>query len=269
MKRIPARFLTSAALCLLLCACSEQEVYSQLTQQQANEMVAVLRRAGITAEKEGRDGNTFAVIAPRNDFPRAIEVLRDNGYPRDGYDSLGQVFKKDGPMSSALEDHARLMHALSQELANTLSSIDGVVVARVHLSVPEKDPLAEKAPPSAASVFIKHKAGMDLSSQQGPIKALVVNAIPGLSYDNVTVVLMPAAPTPVQAVAPDTRLGGLGASLSWGALAGGLLLVAGAATWLLQHRQAATPAAPLRHHLAQPVSDAVVVSATPATEAKR
>src|SRR5437868_7282777 len=159
----------AASAVILLAGCGEQDLYADLSQRQANEMVAVLRNAGIDADKQGRDNNLFAVTAPKDNFAQAVEVLRAAGYPREGFDTLGQVFKKEGFVSSPLEERARLTHALSQEIANTIASIDGVVVARVHLSVPEHDPLAEKQTPSSASVFIKHRPAVDLNARLGQI----------------------------------------------------------------------------------------------------
>jgi type III secretion protein J len=230
--------LACIASLVLLAACGEQDLYSGLSQRQANEMTALLREAGIEADKESREAGTFAVVAPRARFAEAIEVLKANGYPRDGYDTLGQVFKKEGFVSSPLEERARLSHALSQEIASTIASIDGVVVARVHLSVPERDPLAEKAVPSSASVFIKHRPGVDLSARQGQIKALVVNALPGLPYDNVTVALFPAEAAPARVRQPDA-LGGLGPLLWSLGAAGALAAVAGGAAWAWQRRRPA------------------------------
>lgn len=233
--------LALIVVAVALAACGEQDLYTGLSQRQANEMTALLRNAGIEADKQTRDGNSFAVTAPRARFAEAIELLRANGYPREGYDSLGQVFKKEGFVSSPLEERARLSHALSQEIANTIGSIDGVVVARVHLSVPERDPLAEKAPASSASVFIKHRPGVDLNARLGQIKALVVNALPGLPYDNVTVALFQAEPLPVRAPAPE-GLGGLDTLLF---TLIGLGLVAGAAgggLWWWQQRRRPGPA---------------------------
>jgi type III secretion protein J len=235
------RFLaTAAAACTLaLTGCGEQDLYAELSQRQANEMVAVLRNAGIEADKQPRENNTFAVVAPKDNFAQAVEVLRAAGYPRDGFDSLGQVFKKEGFVSSPLEERARLTHALSQEIANTIASIDGVVVARVHLSVPEKDPLADKPPPAAASVFIKHRPGVNLEARMGHIKALVVNSIQGLAYENVTVVLFPSEPWPVKAAVPAGGMHGLGATLWWVAGAGSLALALGAALWWWHRRRPA------------------------------
>jgi len=235
-----AHRLIPAVLCLVLLAgCGEQDLYTGLSQRQANEMTALLRNAGIAADKQGREGSTFAVVAPKARFSDAIEVLRASGYPRDGYDTLGQVFKKEGFVSSPLEERARLSHALSQEIASTIASIDGVVVARVHLSVPERDPLADKAPPSSASVFIKHRPGVDLNARLGQIKALVVNALPGLSYDNVTVALFAAEPLPTRAAVPEA-LGGLDAVLWVLAALGAAAGVAGCAIWWWNRRKPAT-----------------------------
>jgi type III secretion protein J len=238
---------------LLLTACGEQDVFSDLSQRQANEMVAVLRNAGIDADKQGRDNNLFAVTAPKDNFAQAVEVLRAAGYPREGFDTLGQVFKKEGFVSSPLEERARLTHALSQEISNTIASIDGVVMARVHLSVPEKDPLAEKAPPAAASVFIKHRPGVNLEARMGHIKALVVNSIQGLPYDNVTVVLFPAEPWPTRTVAPAGPLRSLDTTLWWVAAAGALALMSGAGLWWWLRKKPA-PTQP-RHVALAAVSD--------------
>lgn len=227
----------AAAALMLLAACGEQELYAGLSQRQANEMTAVLRNAGISADKQSRDAGTYAVVAPKERFSEAIELLRANGYPRDGYDTLGQVFKKEGFVSSPLEERARLSHALSQEIANTIASIDGVVIARVHLSVPERDPLSDKTPVSSASVFIKHRPGVDLNARSAQIKALVVNALPGLAYDNVTVALFAAEPLPSRTAAPPETLGRFDTVL-WVLLgAGALALVTGGGLWWWHRRR--------------------------------
>ena len=236
--RVAATAVAAVALSLLA-ACGEQELYAGLTQRQANEMTAVLRNAGIAADKESRDASTYAVVAPKPRFAEAIEVLRANGYPRDGYDTLGQVFKKEGFVSSPLEERARLSHALSQEIASTISSIDGVVVARVHLSVPERDPLSDKVPVSSASVFIKHRPGVDLNARVGQIRALVVNALPGLAYDNVTVALFAAESAPTRGLVPADTLGGMDLVLWVLVGVGALAFAFGGGLWWWHRRRPA------------------------------
>lgn len=276
MPSFPRRAAWACALAgALLAGCGEQELYGGLSERQANEMVSVLRQAGIEADKAGREAGSFAVTAPKDSFARAIATLNASGYPRDGFDSLGQVFKKEGFVSSPLEERARLNYALSQEIANTLHSIDGVVVARVHLAVPEKDPLADKAPPASASVFIKHRPQVDMSGRLGQIKALVVNSIEGLPYDNVTVALFPAEPGPVRAAPAEGLAGWLGDGRAWAALAGalgGVALLSGAVGWWVWHRPRpgtglAMPASP--GAVAPPETPAFIVPAPDAPTLRR
>ena len=245
-----------SALTVLLAACSGQELYSQLTERQANEMVAALRSAGIDAEKQSQEGH-FAVRTASRDFSRAVQVLNAQGLPREAFDTMGKVFKREGFVSSPLEEHARLLHAMSQEISNTLANIDGVVTARVHLVVPERNPLADKPQPAAASVFIKYRPDRDLSAQVAQIKALVVNSVEGLAYDNVTVALFPADTVPEDAAnlgrpAAQTRAArttSLETPLLSGSLAGVLALGGGGVLWWRRRSNGRALPAPNAHAL--------------------
>jgi len=256
MTTLPAlrRLALAAAGCtftFLLAACSGQELYSQLTERQANEMVAALRSAGIDAEKQSQEGR-FSVLTASKDFSRAVQVLNAQGLPREAFDTMGKVFKREGFVSSPLEEHARLLHAMSQEISNTLGNIDGVVTARVHLVVPERNPLADKPQPAAASVFIKHRPDRDLSGQIAQIKALVVNSVEGLAYDNVTVALFPADAMPDDAAkaarpaaqTPAARTASLETPLLSGGLAGAFALGGGGVLWWRRRGNAGALPAP-------------------------
>lgn len=221
---------------LALAGCGRQELYGQLSERQANEMVALLQGAGIDARKESHEGGQFAISSQQEQFGRAIELLHANGFPRGSFDTVGQVFKKEGFVSTPVEERARLTYALSQELANTLQTIDGVLVARVHLAVPEKDPLSDKPRPASASVFVKYRPGRDLTPQVGQMKALVVNGVEGLPYDNVTVALFPGEPTPAAVAAPSASP--LNTSLAVLAGAGAFVMLAGAVLWVWRRRSA-------------------------------
>ena len=104
---------------------------------------------------------------------------------------MGQVFKKDGLVSSPMQERAQMIFALSQELSRTVSEIDGVLSARVHLVLPENDPLRQQLVPSSASVFIRHRSNCRSAALVPQVKMLVANGIAGVSYDKVSVVLVP------------------------------------------------------------------------------
>lgn len=222
---IPRKFSLSVALAgsLLLAACGGRDVYADVAEGEANEMVAALLEAGIEADKAPGEKGTFTVQVAEGDFAEAVAVLRDNGLPREKYESLGTVFKKEGFSSSSLSEKARLTFGLSQELERTVSEYDGVVAARVHLAMPDTDPLTGTANPSSASVFVKYRPGFDLRSQTAAIKALVTNSIEGLNYDNVSVVMVEAKTAPPRALDSGETAGG---ALLWFAGGAGALLLA-------------------------------------------
>lgn len=176
----------------MLAACGREEVYGNLKEREANEIVAALGEADIAASKAGSGKGEWSIAVDRDDFSRAVEVLDARGLPRDHFASLGEVFEKKGFVSSPVEERARLIYGLSQELGQTISAIDGVVQARVHLAIPADDPLSEKTRPSSAAVFVKYQPGFDLRTETGAIKALVTNSIEGLTYDRVSVVMVPS-----------------------------------------------------------------------------
>ncbi len=203
-----ARFAApAAALALLgggLAGCSRADLYTGLNEKEANEMVAVVQNAGFSASKTTKDnGKTWTISAPKDQFPQEVALLQARGYPRERFESLGEVFKKQGFVSSPTEERARLMYGLSQEISRTLTELDGVVDARVQIAVPESDPLSDTPKPSSASVLIKYDPAYDLQSQVGSIKALVVNSVEGLPYDKVTVMLSQVHAPPPKA-APST-----------------------------------------------------------------
>lgn len=196
MDKIVCRARRPGCLILLvllnLTAC-KTELYSTLPENDANDMMAILIRHGINSEKVAHKKKaTYAIFVQRSELPAAVELLKEHGFPRERFTSIDQLFKKEGLISSPLEERVRFIYALSQDVQETLSRIDGVVTARVHIVLPENNPFAEGAKPSSASVFIKYLPGSNLADIKSDIKMIVEKSIQGLSYDKVSVVMLPA-----------------------------------------------------------------------------
>jgi len=196
MIRLSHKLRLVAIVCaaLILAGCKETPLYHKLSEQEANEMVALMHRAGIPATKLPGKENTYTVSTEQDTFAAAMQLLKANNLPKQQFETLGSVFSGDKIVTTGQEVHSRYIYALSEEMAHTISSIDGVVLARVHLSVPKADALAEIQPKSSASVMVKHRKDVELSRYVGQIKALVVNGLENLKYDDVTVMLVEAEP---------------------------------------------------------------------------
>jgi len=178
-------------LAALLLSAFETELYNNLDQRQANEIVATLQQRGIPAQRVAVRGGQYTVVVDKDRFAESITILKDAGLPRQEFQTMGQVFKKDGLVSSPTQERAQMIFALSQELSGTVSEIDGVLSARVHLVLPENDPLRQQLVPSSASVFIRHRSNAPIGNLVPQVKMLVANGVAGLSYDKVSVVLVP------------------------------------------------------------------------------
>lgn len=186
--------LLATVLCVLsLAGCGNRvELMASMPEGEANEVMAALQKAGIESQKvPGKDGMVGLTLEASQVGP-AVDLLRAKGLPRERFAGMGDVFKKEGLISSPLEERARYLYALSQELGATITQIDGVVVARVHVVLPERGSPGDPNMPSSAAVFIKHQPGINLDTVQPQIRKLVVNSIPGLTPDKVSIVLVSA-----------------------------------------------------------------------------
>jgi type III secretion protein J len=179
--------------CLLTVAGCKADLYSDLTEVEDNQMLAALMSNGVPAEKVN-NGKAFTLKVEERDMVRAIEVLDAKGYPKNTRQSMGAIFQKSGIISSPFEERIRYIYALGQEVEKTLSEIDGVVSARVHIVLPDQPELGQAPKPSSAAVFIKQEPSVDLEFLVPQIRRLVSSSIEGLDYTAVTVVLTEAMP---------------------------------------------------------------------------
>ncbi len=159
-------------------------------------MVAALLERGIPAGRVAQKGGQMTVVVDDARFAEAVKLLNESGFPKDRFANMGEVFKRDGLVASPVQERAQMIYALSEELSRTVSEIDGVLSARVHVVLPENDPLRRDLVPSSASVFIRHEASLQINNLIPQIKALVANSIAGLSYEKVSVVPVAAPPRP-------------------------------------------------------------------------
>ena len=160
-------------------------LYAGLPEAEKARVVEALTNGGIRVQL---DPTTGEVLVPTSDYHTARMQLAAQGLPAsvpEGYDSISEI-----PMgSSRTVENVRLKQSQEIELARSISEIQGLVAARVHLAIPEKSVFARASVPPSASVFVQMEDGRALSRQQiSAIVHLVSSSVPSLPKGEVTVV---------------------------------------------------------------------------------
>lgn len=200
--------LVSASLAL--CACAEVAVVQNVSESEANRVVATLDQAGIAARKEADEGSsssgtTFRVTVGADEVPRAVAVLNAHALPRHEEPGFQETYGQPSLVQTASEERARAAQAIAGELARTIESIDGVLDARVHIALADTRelPLEGTPPPrSSASVLVRY-IGARPPYDEESLRRLVAGAAPGLRSEDVTIV---GLSRPLPPIASQARL---------------------------------------------------------------
>jgi type III secretion protein J len=179
--------MIAAALlaCLALAGCGGTALYSNLEEQQANQVMAELLGSGIQADKTlSTDKKGWEVRIAKGDMPRAMQILHARGLPRRQSFTMGDLFKKDSFATSATQEKALYVFGLEEAMRQKLLKIDGVVDAAVSIALPDRDPLGGNEADSSASVFIYQAPGADLRDRETDLKVGVKDSIEGLDDVN-------------------------------------------------------------------------------------
>lgn len=210
-------------LCLLgtlVCGCKE-EILHDLSEMRANQVLLILERAQISAEKI-RSGKDWVVRVPDGQAMEALSLIDES---RLMVRDLERNKDQSRGLMQSREDRAQANEReLAWDLENTLERMPGVREAKVHLSIESDSPLAKvkTRPPSSASVLLvvaKEDAAVVEKAKQ-----LIAGAA-GLPATQVSVVLTKIEEVAKRSLVPASRTGA-----DWLPLMGG---VAGVVSVLL------------------------------------
>ena len=160
-------------------------LYASLPEAEKARVIDALKNADVDVTLDPTTGD---VIVPVRDYHSSRMTLAAQGLPAsipDGYEALADI-----PMGSSRSvEQVRLKQSQEIELARSISEIEGLVTARVHLAIPEKSVFARASTPPTASVFIQMENGRSLARQQvDAIVHLVSSSVPFMAKNDVTVV---------------------------------------------------------------------------------
>lgn len=193
-KSSPLKFfsllLLLFALVVSLSAC-QKALYQDLNEQQVNEMLALLLKYEMKAEKVSQGKGLFTLTIEEKELIQALEILNKNNLPRPSYTNLGEIFKGDSMISSSTEENARLAYAISQELTDTFSQIDGVLTARVHIVLGSTNPTTDEYTKPSAGIFLRHTSESPVINYIANIKEVTAKSVPNLSFDDISVMFIP------------------------------------------------------------------------------
>jgi type III secretion protein J len=216
-----------------------------LDESSANEVVTALERAGVPAGKtrDESKGDSFVVSVAKADVVRSFEILHSLELPRPERAGFGEIYRQGSLLPTPTEERARYVAALTGEIAKTLEAVEGVARARIHLVLPEPDPVDGRPRVAAqAAVLLKTRAGQGPPISETEVRKLVAGSVPGLDSRAVAVVFTAAAgvqgsPAGLVALGPlrmtyDTRV----TVVIVGAVAAGLLVLLAILVLLMARR---------------------------------
>jgi flagellar M-ring protein FliF len=161
-------------------------LYGGLSPGDANDVAQALQSANVPYKIDAGSGG---ILVPQHRISDARLRLAAQGLPAGDGAGLELIRKDPGFGVSQFMEAARYHHALEIELGRTITSLQAVEAARVHLAVPPQSAFVRSRRAPSASVFLRLKMGRRLEPEQvSGIVHLVASSIPELEADQVTVV---------------------------------------------------------------------------------
>lgn len=179
---------TLVLLAVLAAVAGRQEystLYTRLPERDAAAIVEKLKAAKIPYELA--DGGTSIRVPSQKVYEVRLE-LASQGLPQGGVVGF-ELFNQP---TFGLTDFAQRLNyqrGLEGELSRTISRLDAVEYARVHLAIPQPSLYTDRSREPTASVVLQLRPGMRMEqSQVRAIGHLVASSVEGLKPQNVTVV---------------------------------------------------------------------------------
>jgi flagellar M-ring protein FliF len=160
-------------------------LFGNLPETSASQVVEILQNENI--DYELKDGGTSIYVPSELVYDLRLRLARE-GVISDGVTGY-EIFDQSALGMTDFMQKLNLRRALEGELARTISSIDQVEAARVHLVIPERSPFQDSQNEATSSVVLQLKPGARLSEShiQG-ITALVSGAVEGLEPADVNII---------------------------------------------------------------------------------
>ncbi|HEX7762170.1 MAG TPA: flagellar basal-body MS-ring/collar protein FliF, partial [Cellvibrio sp.] len=159
-------------------------LYGRMDNLDASNVVDVLEQNRI---KFKVDPNSGAILVAADDVHMARLKLAEFGLPSSPVQGF-ELMDKEQPLgTSQFVESTRYQRSIEGELARTITSINSIRSARVHLAIPKKTVFVRDTANPTASVFVEVFAGRTVDAAQvKAIMNLVASSVPGMKMEDVT-----------------------------------------------------------------------------------
>lgn len=161
-------------------------LYKDLATEDSSAVAAKLEELKIPYEVS-TDGTSIAVSDKQ--VGKARMLLAQDGLPNGGSMGYELFDKQSGFGTTSFVQNITQVRALEGELAKTISALEPVKSARVHLVLPQRELFSRETHAASASVFIRLKGGKELDqSQLQGIQSMIASGVPDLKPKSVSII---------------------------------------------------------------------------------
>lgn len=157
----------------------------KVTDKNASVITDALDKAHIQYKINDTDG---IVMVPAKDAQIAKYKLAAAGVQKDENLNFSYLNDQNGIGESQFIESARYLRALEGDLVKTITAIDGIGAAKVHIAMPNNNTFSDEKAKPTASVFITLGSGMMADKEKvRSIIQIVASSVPGLDPRDVAI----------------------------------------------------------------------------------
>lgn len=161
-------------------------LYTNLEPKEAGDMLAKLSEYKVDAKPSGTD----TILVPKQDVDRLRMQLAAEGYPK-GSLNLDILQNASGFGVTQQDKQIYRQYQLQEHLQNAIKTLNGVIDAKVYLTIPEESNfvISESKSSASAAVLLTIQPGTLLSPNNiTAIAQFVQKSVPGLSREDITII---------------------------------------------------------------------------------
>ena len=189
-KYMPLALIALAmALFVVAYVMVNQPAYRPLaTNMSESDQQAALEALRQAEFKPQLDTSSGQITVPANRYHEARIFLASKGLPKAGTTGMDSLKDQSAMTTSQFMEQVRYTTAMEQELARSITAIDTIQSARVHLAMPKQSVFVRDRTPPKASVVVTPYPGRTITaSQVQALVNLVASSVPLMATENVAV----------------------------------------------------------------------------------